>query len=168
MGDRRYPSLDLKIDRDRIIKVARSQIGVKESPPGSNMTQYNKWYGAGPNPWCAYFVSWVLAQAGHQIYVQTEKGFSYCPSGLAHFQKHGLLSNICKPGRIVFFDWYPGTSKSNCWHVGIALKHDKGYVYSIDGNSGKGSMEVAEMRRSERYVLGYADPTPTGNLIMSG
>ena len=49
----------------KIVALARGEIGVKESPPGSNnsprIAQYRSaTAGApGPGPWCAYFTSWL-------------------------------------------------------------------------------------------------------------
>lgn len=43
--------------------------GVAESPPGSNaglpLARYTRWFipGSGPQPWCAFFVSWCLDRA---------------------------------------------------------------------------------------------------------
>jgi hypothetical protein len=47
---------------------ARTQIGVRESPPGTNqgvpLERYVRWFAAAspPAPWCAYFVSWCHDQ----------------------------------------------------------------------------------------------------------
>jgi hypothetical protein len=46
----------------RIVQVARSQIGVSEDPPGSNCTIY------GPcEAWCALFVTWVWRRGGVDV-----------------------------------------------------------------------------------------------------
>jgi hypothetical protein len=52
----------------RIVRIARSQLGVGEHPPGSNCTSY------GPcEPWCALFATWVWRRAGVRI---PQLGFS--------------------------------------------------------------------------------------------
>ena len=49
--------------RQKIIDVAKEQIGTAEKPIGSNNVKYNTWYYghavSGANyPWCAVFVAW--------------------------------------------------------------------------------------------------------------
>ena len=46
-----------------IVKVAVSQIGVKESPANSNKTKYGKWFGMNGVPWCAIFLDWCFEHA---------------------------------------------------------------------------------------------------------
>lgn len=47
----------------RMYNVAATQVGVKESPFGSNHVKYTDWYGFA-GPWCAMFLSWCAHQAG--------------------------------------------------------------------------------------------------------
>jgi hypothetical protein len=56
-------------DVDKILNMARSQIGVKEDPPGSNNIKYNTAFYGKPVSgkefaWCAAFVWWVFNQCG--------------------------------------------------------------------------------------------------------
>ena len=44
---------------DRVLDLARTQLGTAESPAGSNQTKY----GAAV-PWCAIFVRWLFDQTG--------------------------------------------------------------------------------------------------------
>lgn len=48
------------------LEVARTQVGVKESPHGSNIQKYGSWYGFNGVPWCAIFESWCLDQSGYR------------------------------------------------------------------------------------------------------
>jgi hypothetical protein len=53
----------------RIVDIAASQVGLVESPMGSNrgpIAKYGALYGAwmGGQPWCAAFVGWCWQQAG--------------------------------------------------------------------------------------------------------
>lgn len=55
-----------------IAQIAAAELGVRESPPGSNDAPRIAEYrtatrGSGVGPWCAYFTSWVAAQAGVPI-----------------------------------------------------------------------------------------------------
>lgn len=55
-----------------LVDIASSQIGVKESPSGSNNVKYNTWYygrvvsGDG-FPWCCVFVEWCFAVLAGEI-----------------------------------------------------------------------------------------------------
>ena len=49
--------------------LAARELGITESPPGSNQVKYNTWYygqavSGSAYPWCMVFVQWVFAQAG--------------------------------------------------------------------------------------------------------
>jgi cell wall-associated NlpC family hydrolase len=55
-----------------IAQIATAELGVREQPPGSNdgarIAEYRTaTRGSGVGPWCAYFTSWVAAQAGVPI-----------------------------------------------------------------------------------------------------
>src|SRR5262249_20647970 len=39
---------------------ARRLVGVTEDPPGSNRTQFGRWFGADGEPWCAMFLSYCF------------------------------------------------------------------------------------------------------------
>lgn len=54
---------------ERMVALARAEVGQAEQPPGSNdsprIAQYrSSTAGSAVGPWCAYFVSWVAQQAG--------------------------------------------------------------------------------------------------------
>ena len=56
----------------KILDIARKELGVKESPANSNNVKYNTWfYGRAVSgstyPWCMAFVQWVFAQAGAKL-----------------------------------------------------------------------------------------------------
>jgi hypothetical protein len=51
-----------------VVLKARTQLGVREAPPGSNggvpLERFVRWFvpGSPPVPWCAHFVSWCFDQ----------------------------------------------------------------------------------------------------------
>lgn len=56
-------------DINKILELARSQLGVKEAPAGSNRVKYNTaYYGrevsGGAYPWCCAFIWWLFREAG--------------------------------------------------------------------------------------------------------
>lgn len=60
------PKYDNKVTANMIVNTAKSQVGTKEVPAGSNKVKYNKWFygkdvSGSSYPWCMAFVSWVFA-----------------------------------------------------------------------------------------------------------
>ena len=152
---------------NRVIGVAQSQLGIKESPAGSNMTKYGKWYGMDGNPWCAMFVSWVLHKAGWSDGTSRGGKFAYCPYWVTWFKSKGLWKGRKSPamGDIVFFAGKDGVA---C-HVGIVEKViDSNTVQTIEGNTSAGSnanggqvqrrIRDFETVGSDWYILGFARP----------
>ena len=59
-----------------VLTAALSQLGIKESPPNSNLVKYNTWYygkevSGGAYPWCMAFVQWCYARAGAALPFKT-------------------------------------------------------------------------------------------------
>lgn len=128
--------------RTRIIQVAKHEIGVSESPPNSNITKYNQWFGFCPAEWCAIFCSWVYDQAGipigHPKY-KTDfiKGFASVPFGMNLWKDH--ITQDPKMGDLVLFDWNHDKAPD---HVGLFVEWlDKTarLFYTIEGNTSAGN-----------------------------
>lgn len=157
-----------------MVSKAASQVGVKESPAGSNRVKYGKWYGLDGNPWCDMFVSWCADQVGASGVVGK---FAYCPSHVNYFKGKGWWlgrTEDPKPGDIVFFS----NGKRAC-HVGIVEKRiDATTVQTIEGNTSRTSNDNggAVMRRTRQYgkigsswyVLGFARPAYGGGSSNGG
>lgn len=157
----------------KLLEKAASQIGVKESPPGSNIVKYWTWYKekTGLNlqgaPWCAAFVTWCLGTLGQWKVTKDEGRFRYCPS-LVNWGKEKKewidRSKTPKPGDIVLF-----ANKGVACHVGFVEKVlSGGRLQTIEGNTSLTSNDNggAVMRRTRElgavgtnwYVLGYVRP----------
>lgn len=150
-----------------LLHKAQSQIGVKESPAGSNRVKYSRWYGL-IGPWCDMFVSWCANQIGASNVVGK---YAYCPYHVNYFKKKGWwLSAEAKPqpGDIIFF-----ASKAKACHVGIVEQRNGSYsVTTIEGNTSVSSNDNggAVMRRVRTYgnprgswgILGFARPNYSG------
>jgi CHAP domain len=137
-----------------VLDRARSQLGVSESPPGSDRTPYGEWYGI-VGPWCAMFVSWCFYFEGLPLADGGGKGFAYTPSGAAWFQRRGKWTQRPASGHVVFFNW-PDDDINRISHVGIveSVRAD-GTVVTIEGNT---SNRV--MRRNRRVgIVGYGVPS---------
>ena len=61
---------------ERVLELARVELGTKEIPANSNRVKYNTWYygrevSGTVYPWCMTFVQWIFSQAGVSLPVKT-------------------------------------------------------------------------------------------------
>ena len=139
-----------------ILAVARKEIGVKESPAGSNRTKYGTWYGLDGQPWCMMFIQWVFAQAGVELPVKTAS----CGTFMRAAQAAGrwVTSNY-QPGDVVIYD-FPGGGVTD--HCGIVVTPLTTGVRTIEGNTGTGNDanggEVMERTRPANWIVGAYRP----------
>lgn len=149
--------------RDRVLAVARAQVGTVESPRGSNRTKFGKWYGLDGLAWCAMFVSWCFAEAGMPLAASTSKGFSYTPAGAAWFRARKRWAGAKArplPGWVVFFD-FPGDGEDRISHVGIVVGvRADGAILTIEGNTDErggrtGGKVMAKARVVTGGIVGY-------------
>lgn len=66
------PKYDDKQTAARVLQIAESQLGIKETPSGSNRVKFNTWYygrevSGDAYPWCCVFVEWVFAMLAGEI-----------------------------------------------------------------------------------------------------
>jgi len=140
-----------------IVLEAQGQLGFIEGP--NNENPYGSWYGVPNQPYCAMFVSWVFAQKGLSALVaaETEKGFSYCPAGLAYFQKNGEIVGKYdgEPGDLVFFN-FSGNGQAE--HVGIIEGASSDGITTIEANTspdhatGSQANGIGVFRRHRPYL----------------
>ena len=135
-------------------RVAETQVGQSEQPPGSNESPAIATYrsataGAVPGDgWCAYFVSWVARQAGTPLGDQGQ-GFGYVGDIWSWAQSHGrAIQNgpgvVPKPGDLIVF---------GDQHVGIVDKVlPNGSIQTIEGNY---SNQVSRVVRGAGEATGY-------------
>lgn len=150
---------------EKILTLARAQIGVKEYPYGSNKVKYNTaYYGrevsGSEYPWCCSFVWWLFNQAGaSKLFFGGDKT-AYCPALLNFHKKNGqLVTSGYKPGDIIFFNFSGG---KNAQHVGVCEIWDGKRITTIDGNTGSGNEAnggaVMRRTRDEKYIVGAYRP----------
>lgn len=124
---------------EQIIKKAKSQIGYKESPNGSNKTKYGKAYGMNGQPWCAMFVWWIFKACGASKLFFGGKKSAYVPTIMDWGIKEKLTvyKGGGKPGDIVGFDFNHNRSSD---HIGfIEKKNADGSYTCIEGNTAIGN-----------------------------
>lgn len=131
----------------RALKIARGEIGVKETPAGSNSGPRVREFqnstslsGTTGWPWCAAFVCWSYDRAGRKF-----SGFNtaYVPSYVrsAKENAHGLRlvrASDARPGDLVCFDW-GGDGVAD--HIGVlATRVSGGNTFaSVEGNTSYGN-----------------------------
>ena len=147
---------------EKILEIAQSQIGTKESPAKSDNVKYNTaYYGRevsdGKHPWCAVFVWWVFREAGASDMYYGGGETAYCPT-LMSFHKKQKVTDY-RPGDIVFFNF---SGRSSAGHVGICESWDGTYITTIDGNTGSASEDnggaVLRRRRHKKFIVGAYRP----------
>ena len=138
----------------KIAALAAGEVGVKESPPGSNnsprIAEYRKaTAGApGPGPWCAYFVSWAAREAGAPV----------GPNGSGFGSVDALYSWAQQAGKALPRGQQPQPGDLIIWdeHMGIVERVDPdGTVRTIEGNS---SDQVIRRTHPAGSALGYVRP----------
>lgn len=143
--------------REKALARARSQIGVKESPAGSNNVLYSRWY-RGISPangwaWCAMFVTWCYVLEGAKGFARGSR-WAYTPFMLfdARAGRNGLaVVRDPQPGDVVLYDW-DKLSGPPAMHVGLFERwtdRGAGRFTAIEGNTavGNDSNGGAVMRR---------------------
>lgn len=148
--------------REAVLAIAAWQVGVLESPSGSNKVKYNTdYYGhevsGSAYPWCMTFVWWVFREAGFRLY-QTAS----CTALKHRYQGAGQwVTEDYRPGDILLFDFSGRRAKTE--HAGILERVERdGTLISIEGNTGSGSDAnggaVQRRRRSPGLVTGACRP----------
>jgi hypothetical protein len=147
----------------QIVRVAESQIGQGEHPPGSDCTIY------GPcEEWCSLFAAWVWQHAGVALPGSTAL-YGYSGSLYTWAREHGgkVLPSTARPapGDAVFY----GAGPSESAHVGIVAQVlPGGEIVTVEGNyDGRvtrvGPFSPAAPVGEAAPIYGYAQPpAPAG------
>lgn len=164
-----------------ILKIAQSQIGIKEDPPDSNHVKYNtQFYGrpvyGSKYPWCCAFVWWVFKEANAPALFYDGQKTAFCPTAMNWFKNKGqFVTGGYRPGDVVFFN-FNHNPKNEPGHIGIIESvNPDGSLQCIEGNT---SLDCDDnggsvMRRTRKlslvvgagrpaYETGIPGPSPTG------
>ena len=153
---------------EKLLETARAELGVKESPAGSNQVKYNTWYygravSGAAYPWCMAFVWWVFREAGFSLYKTAS-----CTAFVNRYRVYAprqIVTSGFRPGDIVFFDFSGSRKKTE--HVGIVAGVVGSTILTIEGNTGAGNDAnggaVMKRRRNVGLITvgirpGYPDP----------
>lgn len=148
---------------NELLTIARKQLGVCESPPGSNNVRYNTWYYGrevmgSAYPWCMVFVQWVFAQAGVKLPVRTAS----CGALMNAAKAAGCwVTAGFKPGDVVIYDFPGGAATDHCGIVETELP-DYG-VQAVEGNTSQSGSQsnggmVCRKNRPGKYIVGAVRP----------
>lgn len=152
--------------REKIVSNAKSDIGITENPPGSNICKFTDWAGL-VGAWCGMAVSHWYCEAGWGIDpIDFSGGFWSVPNMLKWAKTHNKIIDRHvtnpKPGDIIIYMW-----KGKPAHTGIFVSEvDEFHFLAIEGNTSfddKGSQSnggaVALKRRtySEAVFINIID-----------
>ena len=145
---------------ESVLALARGELGVTESPRGSNKVKYVDAYGGGPKAWCCVFLWWLFDRAGAAGLFYGGQKTAYCPTLLAWYKRQGqLVTDKAQAGDIVFFD-FNGNGVPD--HVGLCEGWDGDRIVTIDGNTGEGNEAnggaVMRRIRSKSTICGAYRP----------
>lgn len=147
-----------------VLNIACGQLGVTESPAGSNRTKYGKWMGLDGQPWCMSFVQWCFHQAGTPLPHKTGS----CSALLNWYQKNRpeCVVKDPRPRDIAIFTF---------GHTGIVERALPGSVMCIEGNTSPGQSGsqdngggVYRRQRNLALVRAFIRPFPKKEDIMTG
>ena len=135
--------------KEAVLQIAEWQVGVLESPSGSNRVKYAEDYGLNGYAWCQMFVWWVFHEAGFNL-----KKTASCTELTNSYKKAGQwVTKDFKPGDIAMFD-FSGRKKIT-QHSGIIVEVHADHIVTIEGNTGIGNDANggAVMRRERKLNL---------------
>ena len=147
---------------ERVLNIARRELGVKESPAGSNNVKYNTWYygrevSGTAYPWCMVFVQWCFAQAKVSLPLRTAS----CGAMMTAAKKAGRwVTKGLRPGDVVIYD-FPGGAATD--HTGVVERVTASGVVAIEGNTSQtgnqsNGGQVCRKTRPARQIVGAVRP----------
>ena len=153
---------------DRLLTVAKGEVGETESPAGSNRTKYGAVYGWDGVPWCVIFLWWCFHMAGLAYAFFGGAKTASCGTLYHWYKAQGLTVHVeeAQSGDIVLLNFHGGTDPEHC---GLAIEAGDGWVRTIEGNTSYsynvGSQDnggcVAYKTRLYRNIVGVCRPMYT-------
>lgn len=147
---------------EKVLAVARAELGTKEYPANSNRVKYNTWYygrevSGAAYPWCMAFVQWVFHQAEVPLPIKTAS----CGALMNAAKKAGQwVTKNYRPGDVVIYD-FPGGAATD--HTGIIEKVTLTGVVAIEGNTSEAGSQsnggmVCRKNRPYSQIVGVVRP----------
>ena len=174
----------------RIVAIARSQLGYRSDPQDTYCNKYSAYWRSGSacsngnytEEWCADFAAWVWQKAGALVNYQYVNGdlnsssASFYEWGVDHGTWHPVGSGyVPQPGDIAVYGL--DTSTLIAEHVAVVTAYQKGARGPdvINGDGDRTGFSVVEAvddqysadthltHYSQASISGYVTPTPTGS-----
>ncbi|MDR2501957.1 MAG: CHAP domain-containing protein [Oscillospiraceae bacterium] len=155
--------------RDTVLAVSRSFVGIREAPRGSNNVIFNtRYYGrevsGAAYPWCVTFLWDVFRNAGASALFYGGAKTASSTELMNWAKKESLFrASAPRPGDIVFFNWSGVVTSAE--HVGLVTAVAGSGISTIEGNtSGAGGEDdgvVTEHRRTDKHIVGFCSPRYT-------
>ena len=144
-----------------LLRLAAAEVGVTESPAGSNRVKYNtEFYGCPVSgaayPWCAAFVWWVCREARVALPVKTAS----CTVLMNAAKTADMwVTGAYRPGDLCIYDW---NGDGRAEHIGIVESASAQTVIAIEGNTAAGNDsnggQVMRRVRRRSAILGAVRP----------
>lgn len=136
--------------RAQLVKVAVSQIGVKEIGM-TNDQKYGAWFGFNKVAWCMIFQSWLFAQVGRPLKnTSWAHGYASVPEFLQ--KNKSMITKSPQMGDLIIYDWQLDGAPD---HVGMFVcwidQAERSFL-AIEGNT-----EMAGDQSDGGEVMGRAD-----------
>ncbi|WP_297997744.1 CHAP domain-containing protein [uncultured Oscillibacter sp.] len=144
---------------EKVLAVARGELGNTESPAGSNRTKYGKWFGLDGYAWCMMFVMWCFSQAGALELLP--KRTASCGDLMRSAKAAGRwVTEDYRPGDVVIYD-FPGGAATD--HTGIIESVTASGVVAIEGNTSQAGSQsnggqVCRKDRKYNMIVGAVRP----------
>jgi len=142
-----------KSRKAKALALALAQVGIEESPAGTNRQKFGAWYGWTGVPWCAQFVSYILAHVGK---TDAKTALAYQYEWWARARQKGLsITYNPEPGDIVVYHFGEG-------HVGHFRRWTNralGQFDAVEGNTSVTSDDNGGKVMLRDRDTGYGRPT---------
>lgn len=143
----------------QVIAIARSQIGVRESPPESNYQKYGAWYGWNGVYWCDQYLSWCFAMANALNLIGGKSAsVALTASRMRTMGRYGANPTI---GGIAFFNDYTHIELITGGITRYSLNTIGGNTSGAAGSISNGGGVFANTR-SRSLLRGYGVPAYAG------
>lgn len=156
---------------NKVIEIARGELGVKENPPGSNRVKYWDDYDKSfqGQPWCVAFLWWVFNQAGERMAFFGGGKTASCSMLLRWYREQGLTVPVeqVQMGDIVLLNFHGGKDPEHCGLVYEVVHDTFGHLVGVrtyegntspsDGSQSNGGM-VCDKDRLKSQIVGICRP----------
>ena len=152
-------------DVERIIELARREVGVTETPKGSNCVKYNTaYYGGAVSgselPWCVVFIWWLFKELGASDLFCGGMKTAWCNDVRDYAMRNNQwVTENYKAGDLVLFNW---DADGILDHIGLVIEVNGNALTTVEGNV---SEKVGQCTRSGITMVGAYRPNYAGSNV---